>query len=109
MKNDGLAAQKARLVAQGDSYRAGLAHARVQMAQSMRPDALLHGVVEHALVFAASRFEHLLAPTGVKVQTVLPYLITALSFIARKKLVKPALGIAAGIAGAVWLLRRKRR
>ena len=104
-----LAAQKARLIAQGDSYRAGLAHARVQMAQSLRPDALLHGVLDHALGFATARLEHLLAPTGLRVQTVMPYLIAALSFLARKKLIKPAIGIGAAAAGALWLMRRKGR
>lgn len=107
MSNQGLAAEKARLIAQGDSYRAGLALARAQMGQSLRPDALLHGALEQALGFASSGLEHLLAPTGLKAQTMLPYVLATLSFIARKKLVKPAIGLAAAALGAAWWMRRK--
>ena len=39
----------------------------------------------------------------------MPYALTVGSFIARKKLIKPALGVAAVLGlGAAWLMRRKR-
>ncbi len=104
-----LAAQKARLIAQGDSYRVGLVRSRVHMAQGLRPEALLHGAFDQALGFATARFEHLLAPTGLRLQTVMPYLIAAVSFMARKKLLKPAIGIGVAAVGVMWWIRRKRR
>jgi hypothetical protein len=60
---------------------------------------------------AQARLGGLLQPGGLKginVKTLMPYALTLGSFIARKRLVKPALGIAlaAGV-GVAWLLRRK--
>lgn len=103
-----LAAQKAQLIAEGTLYRVRLVHAKVHTAQSLRPEALWHGAVDHALGFATTRIEHLLVPTGLRLQAVVPIFITACSFIARKKLIKPAIGIGLAAAiGVLWLMRRK--
>jgi hypothetical protein len=40
----------------------------------------------------------------------MPYALTVGSFIARKRLIKPAIGVALALGiGAAWLLRRKSR
>ncbi|HAT33696.1 MAG TPA: hypothetical protein DCW29_23495 [Janthinobacterium sp.] len=104
-----IAAHKKRLIAQGQLYRIGIVHARANVGQALRPEALLEGALGMALGFAGARVETLLAPGGFRLQAVVPYVLTALSFIGRRKLVKPALvvGAVVGVA-ATWLLRRKR-
>ena len=112
MSEDKLAAQAARkqqLIAQGELYRVGIVHARANVGYALRPEALLQGVVETAVGFAGHRVESLLAPGGMRLQGVMPYVLTALSFIGRRKLVKPALVLVTVAAVATSWLRRKRQ
>lgn len=104
-----LAAQKQQLIAEGALYRVSVAHARACVSQALRPEALLHEVVQQAAGYAGARVETLLAPNGPRLQALMPVLLAALSFLARRKLVKPALGAVAAAAGLAWYLRSKRR
>ncbi|CAN7388081.1 hypothetical protein [Duganella sp. Dugasp56] len=104
-------AEKQRLIREGELYRIKVVHAKALVGNALQPDAMFHGAVEHALGMAQARLGGLLQPGGLKginVKTLMPYALTLGSFIARKRLVKPALGIAlaAGV-GVAWLLRRK--
>lgn len=100
-------ARKRQLIADGELYRVSIIHARANVGHALRPETLLQGVVETARGFAGHRVEALLAPGGARLQTFMPYVLTALSFIGRKKLVKPALVLVAAAAGAAAWLRRK--
>lgn len=101
-----LQARKAKLIAQGDAFRIALIRAKSQTAQSLRPQALLHEGIEHAYKFAAARLARASGLKKLGLQTLMPYLIT--TFMTRKHLLKPVLGI--GMASAVvYLLRRKQR
>lgn len=100
-------ARKRQLIAEGELYRVGIVHARANVGHALRPETLLQGVVETATGFAGHRVEALLAPGGARLQTIMPYVLTALSFIGRKKLVKPALVLVAAAAGAAAWFRRK--
>ncbi|MET3131570.1 hypothetical protein AAKU55_001832 [Oxalobacteraceae bacterium GrIS 1.11] len=103
------AARKNNLIAQGQLYRVGIVHARASVSAALRPEALLEGAVELAVGFAAARIETLLSPGGARLQNMMPYVLTAVSFIGRKKLFKQALGVGLAAAVAVaWLARRKR-
>ncbi len=107
-----LAAQKQRLIKEGEYYRVGVVHAKALVAQALHPEALLHGAVDQAIGMAQARFGALLQPgglSGLHLKTVLPYMLTVGSYIARKRLVKPALAVGVLVAvGAAWLMRRKR-
>lgn len=107
-----LAAEKERLIREGELYRIRVVHAKALVAEALRPEALFHGAVDHALGLAQARFGALLKPgglSGVNVRALMPYALTVGSFIARKRLIKPALGLAAGLAlGVAWLARRRR-
>lgn len=107
-----LAAAKQRLVAEGELHRLSTLHAKMQLSQALRPEALLHGAVEHAVGVAQSRLGGLLSPGGLSqlnFKTLMPYALTVGSFIVRKRLYKPALAVAAVVtAGAAWLMRHKR-
>lgn len=110
MPHDGdaaaLAAHKDRLIAQGQSYRVGIVHARACVTQALRPEALLHEALEHAAGLAGARFDTWL-PGGLRWQSVLPLLLPALSVIRRRKLVKPALAAACVAVALGWMLRRR--
>ncbi|MFA9216762.1 MAG: hypothetical protein ACEQSK_06615 [Sphingomonadaceae bacterium] len=107
-----LAAQKQRLIREGELYRVGVVHSKALVAQALRPEALLHGAVDQAVGLAQARFGALLQPGGlssVHLSTVMPYLLTVGSFIVRRRLLKPALAVGVlAAAGAAWLIRRKR-
>ncbi|MEC5163799.1 hypothetical protein ACFDR9_004226 [Janthinobacterium sp. CG_23.3] len=109
-KEAALAAHKKRLIAEGEFYRVGIVHARASVAHALHPQALLHGAVEHMVGYAGARVDTLLAPGGLGWKAATPYILPALTFIARKKIIKPALGVGVLVAAAVgWLVRRKRR
>ncbi|NVM79247.1 hypothetical protein FHW83_005084 [Duganella sp. SG902] len=106
-----LAAEKQRLIREGELYRIKVVHAKALVAQALQPDALLHGAVDHAVGLAQARLGGLLQPgglSGINFKSLMPYALTVGSFIARKRLIKPALALAvvAG-AGVAWLFRRK--
>lgn len=114
MSNDAheaaMAAHKKRLIAEGQLYRVGIVHARARVAYALHPQALLHGAVEHMVGYASARVDGLLAPGGLGWKAALPYVLPALTFIARKKMFKPALGVGVAVAAAAaWLLQKRRR
>jgi len=104
-------ADKQRLIREGELYRIKVVHSKALVANALHPDALFHGAVDHAVGLAQARLGGLLQPgglSGFNYKALMPYALTGGSFIARKKLVKPALGVAAVLAlGAAWLMRRK--
>lgn len=121
-KEAALAARKQRLVTEGQLYRVSIEHAKVNVAMALRPEALLHGVMDnvvgHAFGLAGARLggllspgglnlRNLLSPGGVNLRAVMPFLLTAGSFIMRRRLIKPLIGVgvAAGIA-TLWLRNR---
>lgn len=110
MSEAALAAHKKALIAEGELFRVGLMHSKINVGNALHPQVLLRGALDHAVGLAHDRVDHFLAPTGLRLQTVLPYLLTAFSFVARRKLVKPALAVGVTVAlGAAWVMRRKRR
>lgn len=105
-------ADKQRLIREGELYRIKVVHSKALVANALHPDALFHGAVDHAVGLAQARLGGLLQPggmSGFNYKALMPYALTVGSFIARKKLVKPALGLATVLGlGAAWLMRRKR-
>src|SRR5471032_1971627 len=108
-----LAADKLRLIREGELYRIKVVHAKASVANALRPDAVLHSAVEHAVGMAQARFGALLQPGGLKglnLKALMPYALTVGSYVARKRLVKPALGVGVAVAlGVAWLMRHKRK
>lgn len=112
-----LAAEKQRVIREGELYRIKVVHSKALVGQALQPDALLHGALEHAVGLAQARLGGLLHPgAGIgglnfkSIKSLMPYALTIGSFIARKRLIKPAIALAvvAG-AGVAWLLRHKRQ
>ncbi|TFW28621.1 hypothetical protein [Duganella callida] len=120
-----LAAEKHKLIREGELYRVKVAHAKALVTQALHPEALVHGAIDHAVGLAQARLGGLFhggggggvggllgGLTGAlnfrSLKSVMPYALTMGSWIARKRLIKPALGVVAvaGVAVA-WLMRRK--
>lgn len=100
------AVRKDQLIREGQLCRVGLLRAKMQLADNLRPQRLLHGATRHLAEFAAARAEQVLAPGGLRLQTAIPFLMTAGSFLARRKLLKPALGVGVAVAAvAAWVVR----
>jgi hypothetical protein len=119
-----LAAEKLRIIREGELWRIKLVHSKALMGQALQPEALVHGAIDHAVGLAQARLGGLfhaagggggfslksltsLASLGT-LKSVMPYALTVGSFIARRRLIKPALVLAtvAGV-GVAWLLRRQ--
>jgi hypothetical protein len=118
-----LAAEKQKLIREGELLRIKVIHAKALTTQALQPEALMHGAFDHAVGLAQARLGGLLhgGPGGGfsfkslgslaslgTLKSLMPYALTVGSFIARKRLIKPALALAtvAGL-GAAWLLRRQ--
>jgi len=104
-------ADKQRLIREGELYRIKVVHAKALVGNALQPDALMHGAIDQAVGMAQARLGGLLQPGGLKsvnFKALLPYALTVGSYIARKRLVKPAMGVAlaAGL-GLAWLMRRQ--
>lgn len=114
-----LAAEKQRLIREGELLRIKVVHSKALVGQALQPDALMHGAVDHAVALAQARLGGLLQPGGggmlgglnfKSLKSLMPYALTVGSFIARKRLIKPALAVAAVAGlGVAWLLRHKRQ
>ena len=103
-----LSERKARLLRQGDFYRAGIVQAKARIKHGAKPETIFHNAMDHATFALRSRLDGLLRPTGINVGTVVPYAMSVISFINRRRLHKPALGVAVLIAAATWYAQRHR-
>jgi hypothetical protein len=100
--------KKRALLRDAEFYRAGVAHARAQVKHAARPEVMFHTVIDHATWALRARADTLLKPTGASVSALAPYALTVLGFIRKRRLGKPALGIAALVGVAAWYVQRKR-
>ena len=100
--------RKARLLRQGDFYRAGIVQAKAHIKHGAKPETIFHNAMDHATFALRSRVDGLLRPTGINVGTVMPYAMSVISFINRRRLQKPAIGLAVLMAAAGWYANRHR-
>jgi hypothetical protein len=103
-----LNARKEELLREGAFYRSGVALAKAQIKHAARPEVLFHSAIDHATFALRSRADALLRPTGVNVATLAPYALSVLSFIRKRKLGKPALGVGLALGALGWYVQRKR-
>jgi hypothetical protein len=99
--------RKAQLLRQGEFYRAGALHAKVELKQAARPEALFHSAIDHLTWAVRSRVDGLLKPTGTSVASLMPYVMTAIGFIRRRKAGSTSLGVSLALAGIGWYLKRR--
>jgi hypothetical protein len=118
-----LAASKLRLIREGELYRLGVLQAKYHVANALHPDRLLHGAVDQAVGAVQNRLGNLVGSLGGagglggglldklifrSIKSLAPYALTVGSFIMRRRLLKPALAVAAvAAAGAAYLMNRK--
>ncbi len=103
-----LSERKSRLMRQAEFHRIGIVNAKTAIKQGSRPEALFHSALDHASWAVRSRIDSLLRPTGTNVASMMPYALAVLGFLRRRRLVKPALGVAAAAAGMAWYVQRQR-
>ena len=110
-------ATKARLIKEGELYRIGVLAGKHNMAHAMHPDMLLHGAVDLAVGTVQSRLAGVIGGTAAAAgaggllanyKTIMPIAMSVGSFISRKRLVKPAVGLGAVLAAVgAWIYKRK--
>jgi len=100
--------RKRALLRDAEFYRSGVVHARAQIKHAAQPEVMLHSVIDHATWALRTRADAMLKPTGTSVSVLAPYALTVLGFIRKRKLGKPALGVAAVVGALAWYLQRKR-
>jgi hypothetical protein len=106
--HDSLAERKAELMREGELYRARMLQYKAQVKHDARPEVMFHSAIDHATWALRARVDGLLRPTGVNVSSLAPYALTVVSFLRRRGLVKPALGIAAVLGGVALYVQHKR-
>lgn len=106
--DSGKSERKARLLRQGDFYRAGIVQAKANIKHGAKPETIFHNALDHATFALRSRVDGVLRPTGISVGSVMPYAMSVISFINRRRLHKPAIGVALLMAGAAWFAQRQR-
>ncbi len=103
-----LAERKAQLLRQGEYYRVAIVHAKAGVKHDARPEVMLHTVLDHAGAALRARADSLLRPTGANLAMLMPFAMGALRLLARRRLVKPLLGVAAGVGAVAFYLQRRR-
>lgn len=107
-KETALAERKERLLRQAEFYRVGIVHARAGIRQGARPEALFHTALDHATWAIRNRVDGFLRPTGINVAAIMPFAVSILGFITRRRLVKPALGVLVAAAGVALYVQQRR-
>ncbi|MDB5917086.1 MAG: hypothetical protein JWR40_1320 [Massilia sp.] len=107
-KPDDAAERKAQLIRQGEFHRVGVMHAKAQVKQAARPEALFHSAIDHATWAVRSRVDNLLHPTGTSVGALMPYALTIFRFIRHRRIGKASLGVAVVLAGVGFYIQQRR-
>lgn len=102
------AERKAYLIEEAARHRDAIVLARQHIRYGARPDVLMHNAIDHATYAVRSQVDNLLSPAGLSVTAVAPYALQLLRMLRRRGQLKPALGIAGVLAGAVWYFRHRR-
>lgn len=110
-------ATKARLIKEGELYRVGVLASKHHIANAMHPEVILHSAVDLAVGTVQTRLAGLVGGTAAAAgaggllanyKTIMPIAMSVGSFISRKHLVKPAIGVGAVLAAVgAWLYKRK--
>lgn len=105
-----LAERKGALLRQGEMYRVGVAHAQAHVKDGLRPEVIVHRAIDHAGWALRSRFDRLLRPgAGASAMSLLPAVVSLFGLLARRKLLRPALGVAAAAVAVGWYSHRQAR
>lgn len=107
-KSKDLAERKVRLLRDGELYRIGIVHARAQIRHGARPDTILHSALDHAGWALRARIDSMLKPTGVNLAALMPYALSVLGFIRRRRLGRPALAVSLALAALGWYMQHRR-
>jgi hypothetical protein len=99
--------RKAQLLRQGEFYRVAALHAKVQLKQAARPEAMFHSAIDHLTWTLRARVDGLLQPTGTSVASLMPYVMAAIGFIRRRKTGSASLGVSLALAAIGWYLKRR--
>lgn len=103
-----LAERKARLLRQAEFHRQNIINAKSAIKQGAHPQAIFHNAMEHASFALRNRVDMVLRPTGTNVSTLAPYALSLLSFLRQRRMLKPALGVAAVAAGVAAYVKHRR-
>lgn len=88
-----LADRKAQLLLQGEIHRLGLLKAQMTVMQSLNAQTLVQRAVEQVLGFAGNRVVAMAGGEGISPAALIPLAANAFSFLSRKKLLKPLIGM----------------
>lgn len=101
--------RKEQLLAEARLHRAAIVLAKQHIKHGARPEVIVHNALDHATYAVRTRLDALLTPAGLSVTAVAPYALRAFSYLRRRGQLKPALGVAALLAGAGWYLHHRRQ
>jgi len=103
-----LAERKTRLLRQAEFHRQNIINAKTAIKQGAHPQAIFHNALDHATFALRNRVDMVLRPTGTNVSTLMPYAISLLGFLRQRRMLKPAIGVAAVAAGVAAYVKHRR-
>jgi hypothetical protein len=115
MQNDAISIEqrKKELIAQGVAFRARVIHAKNGVHAGLRPDTLSKDALHHIAMAVTAAFKNGSAAriAGANLSTVLPLVMTGISALSKRSLIKPVLRgvVVAGAAAAVAMLVFKKK
>lgn len=111
MEKDKRSAQerKAQLLEQGEQHRQGIVLARQHIQHGIKPEVMIHNVIDQATWSLRSRADALLTPAGLSATALAPYALKVLGILHRRRMTKKAVAVAAVLGLAAWYINRRRQ
>lgn len=97
--------RKAELILEGAAYRSGIIQAKTQLKHDFSAGNMMHVAAGSVAGLAGAGLRSALSADSVRVLSFLPSIPTVGSYISRKKLLKPAIGIGVAALLAIFLIK----
>ena len=103
MKKD--TGRKAELILEGAAYRSGIVHAGTQVKHDFSAGNVMRVAAGSMVDLAAAGLQSVLPLDGSRALSLLPSALNLGSYISRKKLLKPAIGVGLTAVLAIFLVK----
>ena len=97
--------RKAELILEGAAYRSGIIHAKTQLKHDFSAGNLMHVAAGSAADLAGAGLQSALPFDSSRILSLIPMALTVGSYVSRKKLLKPVIGIGLAALLAIFLVK----
>ncbi|CAN5833558.1 hypothetical protein BH11PSE12_BH11PSE12_00380 [soil metagenome] len=109
-QNTSVEQRKAQLLLDAALYRVRIVHAKAAVVQSVRIEFLIQSAAQHMLgavsASLGAKFATIFAPGRTRFQALLPLALASYSYLSRKHLLKPVMGVGVVLTTVAALVMR---